>query len=67
LTSQFLNGFLLVAQDAAVKMGAWQMVLWQPRWVYAEVDGFCYQKISTAEVICVRFDRSWLTPQGRHS
>mmetsp|Transcript_32462 Transcript_32462/g.68286 ORF Transcript_32462/g.68286 Transcript_32462/m.68286 type:complete len:149 (+) Transcript_32462:41-487(+) len=35
--------------DAAVKMGAWQMVLWQPRWVYAEVDGFCYQKISTAE------------------
>jgi len=49
LTSQFLNGFLLVAQDAAVKMGAWQMVLWQPRWVYAEVDGFCYQKISTAE------------------
>lgn len=35
--------------DAAVKMGAWQMVLWQPRWVYAEVDGLCYQKISTTE------------------
>ncbi len=30
-------------------MGAWQMVLWQPRWVYAEVDGLCYQKISTTE------------------
>ena len=40
---------LPVAQDAAVKMGAWQMVLWQPRWVYAEVDGLCYQKISTTE------------------
>jgi len=36
--------------DAAVKMGAWQMVLWQPRWVFAEIDGFCYQKISTTEV-----------------
>jgi len=35
--------------DAAVKMGAWQMVLWQPRWVFAEEDGFCYQKISTTE------------------
>mmetsp|Transcript_1941 Transcript_1941/g.3130 ORF Transcript_1941/g.3130 Transcript_1941/m.3130 type:complete len:150 (+) Transcript_1941:97-546(+) len=35
--------------DAAVKMGAWQMVLWQPRWVFAEIDGFCYQKISTTE------------------
>jgi len=32
-----------------MKLGAWQMVLWQPRWVYAEVDGFCYQKISTTE------------------
>jgi len=30
-------------------MGAWQMVLWQPRWLYAEVDGVCYQKISTTE------------------
>jgi len=30
-------------------MGAWQMVLWQPRWVFAETDGFCYQKISTTE------------------
>ena len=36
-------------QDGAVKMGAWQMVLWQPRWVFAETDGFCYQKISTTE------------------
>ena len=37
-------------QDAAMKLGAWQMVLWQPRWLYAEVDGVCYQKISTTEV-----------------
>jgi hypothetical protein len=37
-------------QDAAMKFGAWQMVLWQPRWLYAEVDGLCYQKISTSEV-----------------
>jgi len=35
--------------DGAVRMGAWQMVLWQPRWVFAETDGFCYQKISTTE------------------
>jgi len=34
-------------QDAAVKLGAWQMVLWQPRFVYAETDGLCYQKVST--------------------
>jgi hypothetical protein len=34
-------------QDAAVKLGAWQMVLWQPRFVYAEIDGLCYQKVST--------------------
>jgi len=25
------------------------MVLWQPRWVYAELDGLCYQKISADE------------------
>jgi hypothetical protein len=34
-------------QDAAVKLGAWQMVLWQPRFVFAEIDGLCYQKVST--------------------
>ena len=25
------------------------MVLWQPRWVHAEVDGLCYQKITADE------------------
>ena len=24
-------------------------MLWQPRWVFAETDGFCYQKISADE------------------
>lgn len=32
-----------------MKLGSWQMVLWQPRWIYAEVDGLCYQKISADE------------------
>ena len=35
--------------DPAVKLGSWQLVLWQPRWVFAETDGFCYQKISADE------------------
>lgn len=35
--------------DPAVKLGSWQLVLWQPRWVFAETDGFCYQKISSDE------------------
>ena len=35
--------------DPAVKLGSWQLVLWQPRWVFAEIDGFCYQKISADE------------------
>ena len=30
-----------------MKLGAWQMVLWQPRYVYAETDSLCYQKVST--------------------
>ena len=30
-------------------MGSWQMVLWQPRWVHAETDGLCYQKITADE------------------
>ena len=25
------------------------MVLWQPRWVHAEVDALCYQKITADE------------------
>ena len=33
-----------------MKLGSWQMVLWQPRWVFAELDGLCYQKISADEV-----------------
>ena len=30
-------------------MGSWQMVLWQPRWVHAETDALCYQKITADE------------------
>ena len=26
-----------------------QLVLWQPRWLYAEIDGICYQKVSVSE------------------
>jgi len=37
--------------DPAVKLGSWQLVLWQPRWVFAEIDGFCYQKISYVDVL----------------
>lgn len=38
---------LRTLQDSNLKLGSWQMVLWQPRWVYAETDGMCYQKVST--------------------
>ena len=38
----------LYSQEGNLKLGSWQMVLWQPRWVHAEVDALCYQKI-TAE------------------
>ena len=37
------------AQEGNLKLGSWQMVLWQPRWVHAEVDGLCYQKITADE------------------
>lgn len=30
-------------------MGSWQMVLWQPRWVFASTEGLCYQKITADE------------------
>jgi len=43
------RGILEKLADAAVKLGTWQMVLWQPRWVFAELDGLCYQKISADE------------------
>jgi len=43
------RGILEKLADAAVKLGSWQMVLWQPRWVFAELDGLCYQKISADE------------------
>ncbi|KAL1495209.1 hypothetical protein AB1Y20_017073 [Prymnesium parvum] len=43
------RGILEKLADAAVKLGSWQMVLWQPRWVFAELDGLCYQKISAEE------------------
>jgi hypothetical protein len=43
------RGVIEKLADAAVKLGTWQMVLWQPRYMYAEVDGVCYQKISADE------------------
>jgi len=46
---QETRGVLEKLADAAVKLGTWQMVLWQPRWVFAELDGICYQKISADE------------------
>ena len=44
-----------------MKLGAWQMVLWQPRWVYATTDALCYQKITADErpigkVKSIKFD-----------
>ena len=38
-----------LAEPAVKLVGSWQLVLWQPRWVFAEIDGFCYQKISADE------------------
>lgn len=35
--------------EGNLKLGSWQMVLWQPRWVHAEVDALCYQKITADE------------------
>ena len=44
------RGTLEKLAEGHFKLGSWQMVLWQPRWVYAEEDAFCYQKISADEV-----------------
>lgn len=27
-------------------MGSWQLVLWQPRWIYVEKDALCYTKVT---------------------
>jgi hypothetical protein len=35
--------------EGNLKLGSWQMVLWQPRWVHAETDALCYQKITSDE------------------
>jgi len=35
--------------EGNLKMGSWQMVLWQPRWVHATEDSLCYQKITADE------------------
>ena len=43
------RGLVEKLANPAVKLGSWQLVLWQPRWVFAETDGFCYQKISSDE------------------
>ena len=28
-----------------LRMSAWQVVLWQPRWAFADASAFCYQKV----------------------
>ena len=35
--------------DPAVKLGSWQVVLWQPRMIFADADGLSYQKIDPNE------------------
>ena len=36
-------------QEGNLKLGTWQMVLWQPRWVFASTEALCYQKITADE------------------
>jgi len=43
------RGVLEKLAEGNLKLGTWQMVLWQPRWVYAETDCLCYQKITADE------------------
>lgn len=38
------------ANKALSILGAKQVVLWQPRWLYAERDGLCYQKVNQAGI-----------------
>ena len=47
--SHTLARSLSLAQEGNLKLGSWQMVLWQPRWVHAETDALCYQKITADE------------------
>ena len=40
--------FEKLAGDASTSLhllGSWQVVLWQPRWLYAERDALCYQRV----------------------
>lgn len=48
MAAQFTAG-ILHRQEGNLKLGSWQMVLWQPRWVYATTEGLCYQKITADE------------------
>jgi len=43
------RGVLEKLAEGNLKLGSWQMVLWQPRWVYATTEGLCYQKITADE------------------
>jgi len=43
------RGVLEKLAEGNLKLGTWQMVLWQPRWVFAETDCLCYQKITADE------------------
>ena len=36
----------LPSQAGHMKMGSWQMVLWQPRWLFADLEAVMYQKIN---------------------
>ena len=40
---------LVATQEGNLKLGSWQMVLWQPRWVFAGTDALHYQKITADE------------------
>jgi hypothetical protein len=55
------------SQEGNLKLGSWQMVLWQPRFVRAEVSALCYQKITADEVCssCLR-SRAYLPGCTQH-
>jgi len=43
------RGVLEKLAEGNLKLGTWQMVLWQPRWVFASTEALCYQKITADE------------------
>ena len=43
------RGVLEKLAEGALKLGKWQMVLWQPRWFCADTEGVLYQKVTGEE------------------